>query len=282
MKRFAVTTAAGTMKLYCPTIEKAYTTWPEAKEIVEIEDTAHLEYIDRLLKSCKQTVDHGNMIFGIVETSFGDCKIRLRKDLSDDHYYDYISYQFCEPKGCVYPIIYDISTPKSFVEMYCGECNLSYKILSFCVGKKLDKPKQLKGIKQVTSIPMYGGKVRHGLFLLDDDLYIQCRDYFSPSICFPEDIGTPLSYRAKKYLGKNYKNKFAYPDGWGDIVRRQCAWLEFTDYLPYLKFYGYSTMGRKCCELVRKYHSFDCELEADWRIFYETAAKEISQIVGIT
>lgn len=50
----------------------------------------------------------------------------------------------------------------------------------------------------------------------DNDIYIYHNEYFCPEMPIdPADYGTPFSYRANKYLGKNASKKFIYDDNWG-------------------------------------------------------------------
>ena len=91
---------------------------------------------------------------------------------------------------------------------------------------KLAKPKELKGIKQSFSVDYIFKKCKCPVFILNNDVWIQHKDYFSPSMKLPiEDQGMPLGVLAKKYLNKNKGNKFLYPDSWGDIVLRSEAWI---------------------------------------------------------
>ena len=50
-----------------------------------------------------------------------------------------------------------------------------------------------------------------------------------------EDIGAPLGNLAKKYLDQNKKNKFIYPDSWGDIVLRNEAWILIENLMQEIK-----------------------------------------------
>ena len=91
---------------------------------------------------------------------------------------------------------------------------------------KLSKPKELKGIKQSFSVDYIPKKCKCQVFIKDDDVWVKHRDYFSsPMRVAFEDIGMPLSYKVKKYLGQKKAEKFAYPDSWGDIILRNEAWL---------------------------------------------------------
>jgi len=91
---------------------------------------------------------------------------------------------------------------------------------------KLKKPKELKGIKQTFSIDYILKKCKCGVFVIGDDVWVRHKDYFSSSLKLPrEDIGKPLGALANKYCEKSKKEKFVYPDAWGDIVLKNEAWI---------------------------------------------------------
>lgn len=91
---------------------------------------------------------------------------------------------------------------------------------------KLSKPKELKGISQTASVEYIANKCRCQVFINGDDVWIKHNDYFSEVIP-PEvhEIGMPLNYFAKKYMGKKRANKFIYEDAWGSIIARNQAWI---------------------------------------------------------
>ena len=124
-----------------------------------------------------------------------------------------------------YPFGWTLSNPKKFLNIY-GDNQL--KFIHYSIRKygqpKLDKPKELKGVKQAFSVDYIPNRCRCPIFILGNDVWIQHNDYFSESMKTPiEDIGTPLSYRCEKYLGKQKKEKFIYPDTWGEIVLRKSS-----------------------------------------------------------
>ena len=96
---------------------------------------------------------------------------------------------------------------------------------------KLNKPKELKGIKQDFSEDYIPGKCKFAVFAdrENDQLWIQARDWFSPSWRSkdPEDFGAPMPVLLKKYNIKGSCKGFVYPDCWGDIVLRSEAWIRF-------------------------------------------------------
>ena len=72
---------------------------------------------------------------------------------------------------------------------------------------KLDKPKELKGIKQALSVDYIPKKCKCQVFILDKDIWIKHGDYFSPSMKV-EEIGAPLDYLVNKYTDKTKGKKF--------------------------------------------------------------------------
>lgn len=130
-----------------------------------------------------------------------------------------------------------MSRPKEFLSIFSNNNQLQFIEYSFRkYGQpKLSKPKELKGIKQVFSIN-YNAKCKCQIFIKDNNVWIKHRDYFSPLIKNDvKDIGTPLSYRVEKYLGKKVTEKFIYADTWGDIVLRSEAWICIKNLLYRLK-----------------------------------------------
>ena len=102
---------------------------------------------------------------------------------------------------------------------------------------KLDKPKELKGIKPADSIA-FNKHCKFPVFQKDNALYIQCKDYLSPYFVPPvEDAGKPLSYILKKYFATSKSIKtFVYPDTWGSVVLRSEAWIKVSNIQALQKF----------------------------------------------
>lgn len=90
---------------------------------------------------------------------------------------------------------------------------------------KLKKPKELYRINPVFSVA-YNPKCMCQVFLKGNDVWVKHRDYFSPSICVPEDYGKSLNQLCEKYMGKERPKKFVYEDAWGDLVARNEAWIK--------------------------------------------------------
>ena len=73
---------------------------------------------------------------------------------------------------------------------------------------------------------MYNPKCACQVFIKGNDVWVKHRDYFSPSICEPEDYGKSLNQLCEKYMGKERSKKFVYEDSWGDLVARSEAWIK--------------------------------------------------------
>ena len=122
---------------------------------------------------------------------------------------------------------------KKFYEKYIDK-ELKFEVVSFRkYGEpKLTKPKELKGIKQFDSVDYIPKKCKCQIFIKDNDVFTKHNDYFSPILEDTDEslFGTPLSVRIKYYgINKDSKNKFVYPDTWGDIVLRQQAWIKISN-----------------------------------------------------
>lgn len=160
----------------------------------------------------------------------GILRFRLCKD-GTGFYYDLVEYQFKSNDSLVYPVMFTISNLKDFYDLFFTPplmCEIvSYRLYG---QPKLTKPDELKGVKESFSADHIPNKCKCQCFIKGDDLWIKHRDFFSahhrPDSA---DIGTPLSYRARKYFGMNkaHLDKFVYPDSWGEIVLRNEAWIVF-------------------------------------------------------
>ena len=90
---------------------------------------------------------------------------------------------------------------------------------------KLKKPKELHRIKPAFSV-MYNPKCACQVFIKGNDVWVKHRDYFSPSMCEPEDYGKSLNQLCEKYMGRERPKKFIYEDAWGDVIARNEAWIK--------------------------------------------------------
>ncbi len=124
---------------------------------------------------------------------------------------------------------------------------------------KLSKPKELRGIKQAFSVDYVPGKCKCQVFVKGNDVWVKHRDYFSnPMPILAEDLGTPLSYRAEKYLGKKIFEKFAYADTWGSIILRNEAWLVIKNLYKQVRGRRFSLdILKDIRERQEQYHEFE-------------------------
>ena len=278
MKRFSVVVPEGTMKLYYSNVETAKATWPGAISICEIPDTDHLPAIEFIKSHAENKGSVGARELYTMNTPYGWCEIKLHLDPTDSHYYDFLEYRLCNPYSLTVPILWDITTPVAFCEKFFRQRALRYVLISATNpghGEKLTKPNELKGVSPIVSVPLYANKVRNQIFVSGNDVYIRCNDYFSPSVCLPDDIGTPLSYRAMKYCDKTHKEKFIYSDSWGDIVARRQAWMKFENFVYALSMYDDIQISKACSDMLRRYHRWKDELSAEWMSFFEQTARAI-------
>lgn len=82
---------------------------------------------------------------------------------------------------------------------------------------KLSKPKELKGIKQAGTA-LFGPKCKCPFYLTPSHVYVKHRDFFSPSISFPDALRLGII--------DNFNKKFVYNDNFGSVVLRSEAWLK--------------------------------------------------------
>lgn len=130
------------------------------------------------------------------------------------------------------------SSHEKFVNNHLSDSNmLKVNVAKRLYGQpKLDKPKELKGVKQAFSVDYIPKRARCQIYIVDNDIWIKHVDWFSSSMTLPEDeIGAPLEYVANKYLDKQRGKKFTYGDAWGSIVLRNEAWIHIQGLLYRLK-----------------------------------------------
>ena len=280
MKRWKVVEDDYTMLLYYSDYETALSKNPSAIITEYIEDY-HSEYCEKIMElSEEQFFDYKGRIVYVINTYYGKLYVRLYKDNSDNKWYDYCEYQLHKNNSLIKPILYTMSNPKDVYFKYV-EANIKYEILSFRkYGEpKLEKPKELKGIKVVGSVEFIKDKCNPQYFIKDNDVYVKHTDYFSPMYCRPEDIGMPLSYRCEKYGIKPKKEKFVYNDNWGAIVLRQEAWIKISGLLFLLEELNYSEAAKEIVKEMAKCHKCRAEdIDLEWERFFEKLCKEIKHV----
>lgn len=145
---------------------------------------------------------------------------------------------------------------------------------------KLDKPKNLKGIKQVASVAF--SKCKCQIFISGNDVWIKHNDYFSPSLSLGYNFDTmPLSSKINA-LGIGKKGtKFVYADDWGDIVLKQEAYIVLKDLMVDINNRVFPPhIVNRITKQQEKWHGFD-ELElsvGEWERFYEDVVNELIKL----
>ena len=111
-----------------------------------------------------------------------------------------------------------MSTPKEVYEMISMQYP-KYIIYShrYYGEPKLQKPKELKGIKPIGKATYIPKHCEPQVFIKENDVYIRHTDYFSYTWQPPkgERIDMPISYYMNKYFNTKRNEKFVYPDCWG-------------------------------------------------------------------
>lgn len=276
MKRFNIAVGDGKLlALYYPTMDEAQQHYPDAA-ITENNDLSHMEHINHMIASaddCKTVERRGSKVYLLrFNTSVGICLAMLFQDISDGAWYDFCEYQLWKSGAVVVPITKDLSTPAKFCKEFLFPKS-EYTVL--CYGRKsITKPASLKGIQKFASVP-FEGRCQCQLFLSGQDLYIKHNDYFSPTYCRLEDVGTPLSYRMKKYgIKASSRDKFIYADSWGDIVLRRVAWIKISNFVPLVQHLNCVEVAVTVWPMLRAYHGWSSsEHNTGWERFLEEVAR---------
>lgn len=138
---------------------------------------------------------------------------------------------------------------------------------------RLEKPSELKGVPQSFSVAL-NPKCACPCFVHGDDLWIKCRDFFSPSWRPPaNDIGKPTSYYLRKYFGVTKPEKFVYPDTWGEIVLRSEAWIRIHNLIPALRRLNGAQIAGLIWKGICACNGWpDTEQNTEWNRFLENTA----------
>lgn len=87
---------------------------------------------------------------------------------------------------------------------------------------KLQKPKELKGIKEAFSVDYIPKKCKCKVYIVGDDVWIHHRDFFSQTI-YDHNV--------------EFRKKFIYNDTFGCIVLRNEAYIHIKDFCKYVDNY---------------------------------------------
>lgn len=288
MKRWKITTKrfGEDLLLYAKTIE-------EVKEkckndgVIKVEEWTDREYLKSIdyIKSKSEMVGsritkfNNNLEVYSCQLPDGILRFKLHKDLDDDLYYDITEHQFKSNDCLLYPITFTYSNPKEVEELFFSSpLSCEIPVVRFYGQPKMQKPTELKGIKQAFSADFIPKKCACQCFLKDGDLWIKHRDFFSASHKpDPEDIGTPLSYRYKKYFGGRKNESFIYPDAWGDIILRNEAWIVFRGFENCVKRDRHppvTSMVKAFLQSEEMRRNYITSLGSEWERFFENVCKE--------
>lgn len=287
MNRYKITFVDNTELLLYKHSEKEitqdkYQSFGVIKSISLYTDKTHENYIVRI-KQMSEFIGYDNHNHEVYKCNYykGYAYIYLAKDNEDNTYYDYAEYQEHVEGRLLAPITRTMSTPKEVYNLITIQ-EPEYIIYShrYYGEPKLTRPKELKGIKQIGSVDFIPKKCKVQIFIKDNDAYLKHTDYFSSSWKPPkgERIDMPLSYYMKKYFSKDKKDKFVYPDCWGDIVLRNEAWILLKDIIPLIKTENEVIATQKILKLQqqeRKYSHINSSNECEWKNFWERVTKYI-------
>lgn len=261
-----------------------YKSFGTIKSVELYTDKSHEDYISKI-KQLSEFIGYDNRNHEVYKCNYykGYVYIYLAKDNKDNTYYDCALYKEHIEGRLLTPITKTMSTPKEVYNLITIQ-EPEYIIYShrYYGEPKLTRPKELKGIKQIGSVDFISNKCKIQIFLKDNDVYLKHTDYFSSSWKPPkgERMGMPLSYYMKKYFDKDKKDKFVYPDGWGDIVLRNEAWILLKDIMPLIQTENEVTVAQKILNMQkqeRKYSYIDTCNECEWERFWERVVKCIKQ-----
>lgn len=280
IKRWRIKTNEGyEMQLFYKTLEEAQARNPNC-EIEESNDYRYLEYIDKLLKLPHQVkYDYRGREILIYKIKYNTVYVRLFK--VDDFYLDGLQYQEYKAGRFINPITWTMSTPQElYEEIFIQPITVERYSMRLYGQPKLPKPKELKGINKAFNINFFKN-CSCQCFVKGNDLWIKHRDYFSQPIDKPEDSGTPLEYRIKKYgIDSKVNSGFVYNDCWGAIVGRNEAWIIIKDVIPQVNRCSERELStviiEEFCKMERmsKY-----DLDEYWHFFFENVAKELKNIL---
>lgn len=285
MKRWILTIDNKEYKplFYAETAERAKQYFKD-ENIKDISIYDSYEYLNDInfLKNNSQCITksktRNNFIREFYEASLPDGKLRFQLSfkVEDDLYIDFAVFQFMPRDKKVFPITYQVSNPKEVRNLFFGD-SLNCEISSFrSYGQpKLNKPSEIKGIKQSFFVDFISNKCKCQCYIKDNDLWIKHRDFFSqkhrPNL---KDIGTPITFRLQKYFGMNkkYLDKFVYPDSWGSIVLRNEAWIVFRNIKQVIERSNSIPLSATMDTFLKSEflvkHGIT-ELSIDWEIFFE-------------
>lgn len=262
---------------YCERAEDIIRSILYDEEIISYEEIPFLTFEEnKIINHIKKEMEFKGCIRKS-DTSFYEMysndnfRVRLLK-IGIDKYYAYAEYQL--PPNLTERVAWTVTNLVE-IDRLLSLGDMEYIIVSrrFWGEPKLDKPKELKGIKSIGGVDFVTKHSKPLLFIKDNDLYIKHNDYFSYYWQPPkgERVDMPLSYYANKYFGKNRKEKFCYPDTWGSVIFRNEAWLCIKNAVGWIELKNNYRWSRDVFSLQKKYISIKLtgDVENSWLRFWE-------------
>ena len=280
MKRWLVRKDGIELKLYYKTKEECEQGNPNAI-IEECFDYDYLKVIENIIeKSEHYKKDYKDRDIYKIDIPIGYVLYRPLK--SDNLLLDCVEYQLWANERFVNPVTWTICDIDEFYNKFFKEMNpIIFEVHTFRkYGEpKIKKPKELDKIKSCFKADFIPKKCSCQCFKKDNDLYIHHKDFFSEEMKYENsDFGTPLEYRAKKYLNKDKASKFIYNDLWGSIVCRNEAWIVFRNIFSNKKLFTHSCLlARELLKVFSKYHKVSDTyfVGGEWEFFFERIATEV-------
>lgn len=142
---------------------------------------------------------------------------------------------------------------------------------------KLQKPKELKDVKQLCSVKFpIDGQAACLVFVKDKDVWIKHRDYFSRP--FTKGSSLPINERLKKYFPniKLKKERFIYTDEYSEIILRNEAWLKIENVVPIIqtKCLNYLQLATLMKEAQQTYFHTS-EISRSWKEFFNLLSQKL-------
>ena len=297
IKRWQVTSSGKPLVLYGDTPDEIREKWncvDKDCDIVPYENDEYIEYIDKI-KAVAEYVGqyHRKNGYEIREcyktTCFcGKVLIQFTLDTRDNTYVDCVHYQVWEWGYILVPIAWTFSNPRDFYNNIVNVGRMKYIEYNFrSYGQpKLDKPKELKGVKTIGSVDFIAKHCKPQIFIKDNDVWIKHTDYFSPEWRPPvgERIDMPTSYYLKKYFGKTKLEKFIYADCWGSIILRNEAWIKLENLIPLCKYreMNYSQIASDVLNQQKfSVKGMSNEVCLEWERYWQNVVKYVCEYIGV-
>ena len=297
IKRWQVISSGKPLVLYGDTPDEIREKWncvDKDCDIVPYENDEYIEYIDKI-KAVSEYIGqyHRKNGYEIREcyktTCFcGKVLIQITLDTRDNTYVDCVHYQVWEWGYILVPIAWTFSNPRDFYNNIVNVGRMKYIEYSFrSYGQpKLDKPKELKGVKTIGSVDFIAKHCKPQIFIKDNDIWIKHTDYFSPEWRPPvgERIDMPMNYYLKKYFGKMKSEKFIYSDCWGSIILRTEAWIKLENLIPLCK-YREINYNQIASDVLRQQKcnvkGMSDEVCLEWERYWQNVVKYVCEYIGV-